>query len=91
MTARTACHDLQVDTILYRFIEDKVLPGTGIDSDHWWRGFSKIANDLAPKNAELLAERDRLQSELDAWHSTHPGPIRDISVYRKFLESIGYH
>jgi malate synthase len=90
MTARTACHDLQVDTILYRFIEDKVLPGTGIDSDRWWRGFAQIVHDLSPKNAQLLAERDRLQSELDAWHSAHPGPVRDIPAYRKFLESIGY-
>ena len=90
MTARTACHDLQVDTILYRFIEDKVLPGTGIDSDRWWRGFAQIVHDLSPKNAQLLAERDRLQSELDAWHSTHPGPVRDIPAYRKFLEAIGY-
>jgi malate synthase len=90
MTARTACHDLQVDTILYRFIEDKVLPGTGIDSDRWWRGFAQIVHDLSPKNAQLLAERDRLQSELDAWHSAHPGPVQDIPAYRKFLESIGY-
>jgi malate synthase len=90
MTARTACHDLQVDTILYRFIEDKVLPGTGIDSDRWWRGFAQIVHDLSPKNAQLLAERDRLQSELDAWHTAHPGPVRDIPAYRKFLESIGY-
>jgi malate synthase len=90
MTARTACHDLQVDTILYRFIEDKVLPGTGIDSDRWWRGFAQIVHDLSPKNAQLLAERDRLQSELDAWHSAYPGPVRDIPAYRKFLESIGY-
>ncbi|MFM8464465.1 MAG: malate synthase, partial [Burkholderiaceae bacterium] len=48
MKARTACHGLQVDTILYRFIEDKVLPGTGVSSDHWWRGFAKIVHDLSP-------------------------------------------
>jgi len=90
MTARTACHGLQVDTILYRFVEDKVLPGTGIDSDHWWRGFAQIVHDLSPRNAQLLTERDRLQSELDAWHGAHPGPVRDIPAYRKFLETIGY-
>ncbi len=90
MTARTACHGLQVDTILYRFIEERVLPGTGIDSDSWWGGFAKIVHDLSPKNALLLAERDRLQSELDAWHIAHPGPVKDIPAYRKFLESIGY-
>jgi malate synthase len=90
MTTRTTCHGLQVATNLYRFIEDKVLPGTGIDSAAFWKGFDAIAHELAPKNAALLAERDRLQTELDNWHRAHPGPIRDIPAYRAFLESIGY-
>ncbi len=90
MTARTNCQGLQVDTVLYRFIEDKVLPGTGIASDAWWQGFAQIVNDLSPKNVALLAERDRLQTELDNWHRAHPGPIADVAAYRQFLESIGY-
>jgi malate synthase len=90
MTARTACHRLQVATVLYRFIEDQVLPGTGIDSASFWKGFDAIAHDLAPKNAALLAERDRLQTELDQWHRANPGPIRKMSAYRSFLQSIGY-
>ncbi len=90
MTARSHCHGLQVDTVLHRFIEDKVLPGTGIDSDSWWKGFAQIVNDLSPKNAALLAERNRLQIELDNWHRAHPGPIADVAAYRQFLESIGY-
>ncbi|GAB3537892.1 malate synthase G [Noviherbaspirillum agri] len=90
MTERTACHRLQVATNLYRFIEDKVLPGTGIDSASFWKGFDAVAHDLAPKNAALLAERDRLQAELDKWHRTHPGPIRDMAAYKQFLQSIGY-
>lgn len=90
MTARTTVHGLQVATPLYRFIEDKVLPGTGVDSAAFWKGFDAIVSDLAPKNAALLAERDRLQSELDAWHLAHPGPIADMPAYRAFLEKIGY-
>ncbi|HJV84220.1 MAG TPA: malate synthase G [Noviherbaspirillum sp.] len=90
MTARTACHRLQVDTLLYRFIEDKVLPGTGISSATFWKGFDAIAHDLAPKNAALLAERDRIQTEMDQWHRAHPGPIKNMPAYRAFLESIGY-
>ena len=90
MTARTACHRLQVATVLYRFIEDKVLPGTGIDSATFWQGFDAIAHDLAPRNAALLAERDRLQTALDQWHRAHPGPISDMPAYRAFLQSIGY-
>ncbi len=90
MTHRIHAHGLQVDEVLYRFIEDKVLPGTGINSDSWWQGFAQIVADLSPKNAALLAERDRLQTELDQWHRAHPGPIADVAAYRQFLESIGY-
>ena len=89
MIKRTDCHGLQVDTVLQNFIDDKVLPGTGVTSDDFWKGFAQIANDLAPKNAALLAERDRLQHELDAWHKAHPGPIADVAKYREFLESVG--
>ncbi|CAM3670563.1 malate synthase G [Polaromonas hydrogenivorans] len=90
MTERTTRHSLQVATELYRFIEDKVLPGTGVDSDKFWTGFDAIVADLAPKNIALLAERDRLQTEMDAWHKANPGPIADMPAYRAFLESIGY-
>ncbi|MCJ7798251.1 MAG: malate synthase G, partial [Polaromonas sp.] len=89
-TERTTSHRLQVATELYSFINEKVLPGTGVASDKFWSGFDAIVADLAPKNIALLAERDRLQTELDAWHSAHPGPITDMPAYRALLESIGY-
>ena len=90
MTQRTKAHRLQVATPLYRFIEDKVLPGTGLSSADFWKGFDAIAHELGPKNAALLAERDRLQLELDAWHKANPGPIKNMKAYRAFLEKIGY-
>ena len=90
MTARTPVHGLQVATELFRFVEDKVLPGTGIDSARFWAGFDQIVSDLAPKNAALLAERDRIQAEMDAWHTAHPGPISDMAAYKAHLEKIGY-
>ncbi|MDP1565970.1 MAG: malate synthase G, partial [Polaromonas sp.] len=89
-TPRTSLHGLQVATVLQRFVDDRVLPGTGVDSAHFWKGFDAIVKDLAPKNLALLAERDRLQSELDGWHKANPGPIRDMKAYRAFLEKIGY-
>ena len=90
MTARTTCNSLQVATPLYRFIEDKVLPGTGIQSADFWKGFDEIVKDLTPKNAALLAKRDRLQLDIDQWHQAHPGPIKDMPAYRQFLKKIGY-
>ncbi len=90
MTQRTQIHGLQVATELADFINQQVLPGTGVSSEAFWEGFDAIVSDLAPKNAALLAERDRLQAELDTWHSANPGPVRDMVAYRKFLETIGY-
>lgn len=81
---------LQVAPALSQFIENEALPGTGIDKTAFWRGFSALVHDLAPRNRELLAERDRLQQELDTWHRAHPGPVRDLAAYRAFLEGIGY-
>lgn len=90
MTARTTTHGLEVATELHRFIEEKVLPASGVASDVFWKGFDAIVSDLAPKNIALLAERDRLQTELDTWHKKNPGPIADMPAYRAFLEKIGY-
>ena len=90
MTARTACNSLQVATPLYQFIEEKVLPGTGIKSADFWKGFEELVNDLSPKNQALLAKRDRLQADLDKWHQANPGPIKDMPAYRKHLKEIGY-
>ena len=81
---------LKVAPALEKFVETEALPGTGLDSQQFWAGFSAIVHDLAPQNRSLIAERDRLQQELDNWHRAHPGPIREMKAYRGFLESVGY-
>ena len=90
MTARTTVHRLQVANELFTFVNEQVLPGTGVSADQFWSGFDALVADLAPRNIALLAERDRLQTELDTWHRANPGPIRDMAGYRTFLETIGY-
>ncbi|WP_313517389.1 malate synthase G [Pseudomonas sp.] len=90
MTERVTLNRLQVAANLQRFVDNEVLPGSGIDSAAFWAGFYALVHDLAPKNRALLAERDRLQLELDTWHKANPGPVSDLPAYRSFLESIGY-
>lgn len=90
MTDRTTLGRLQVATELQRFIDEEVLPGTGLDTATFWSGVDQLVHELAPRNRELLAERDRLQVELDNWHSAHPGPVTDLPAYQSFLEGIGY-
>ncbi len=90
MTQRTPLHRLQVASVLQQFIDHQVLPGTGITAEKFWLDFDALVAELAPKNIALLAERDRLQTELDVWHQAHPGPITDMPAYRAFLERIDY-
>ncbi|MDP9691356.1 UNVERIFIED_ORG: malate synthase [Pseudomonas mohnii] len=90
MTERVPCQRLQVAKNFKNFIDDEVLPETGVSSEHFWSGLDTLIHDLAPRNLALLAERERLQAELDTWHRSHPGPVMDMATYQRFLESIGY-
>ncbi|SDG32197.1 malate synthase [Onishia taeanensis] len=90
MVERVTRHRLQVARELDSFITDQALPGSGVDAEAFWAGVDALFADLTPRNRELLAERERLQQKLDAWHREHPGPVSDMPAYRAFLEEIGY-
>lgn len=82
-------HGLQIDQELFDFLTDEALPGSGVDADHFFREFSKLIHDLAPKNHKLLAKRDVLQEKIDVWHRENGAP-HDIDAYKTFLTEIGY-
>ena len=82
--------ELTVAPELARFVEEDVLPGTGIAPAHLWDGIDTIFATFAPKGAALLARRDQLQAQIDQWHGANPGPITDQPAYQAFLRSIGY-
>jgi malate synthase len=48
---------LQVAAELAAFIEERALPGTGIDAAAFWSGAADIFARMAPRNRELLAFR----------------------------------
>jgi len=89
-TETVAVEDLTVARILHDFIEDEALPGTGVDPARFWSGFAATFRALAPENRALLAERDRLQAAIDAWHGARRGEAIDPDAYRAFLAEIGY-
>jgi len=80
---------LSVAAPLHRFVEDEALPDSGIDPGTFWEGLESILRDLTPRNRELLARREELQSRLDDWHREHPG-VPDPEAYTAFLREIGY-
>ncbi|WP_420562417.1 malate synthase G [Thalassobaculum sp.] len=90
MTERVEVGGLQVAKELYDFAVNEALPGTGVEAAAFWDGLGAIVHDLAPRNAALLAKREKIQEEIDAWHKTNPGPIGDLAAYKAFLKEIGY-
>ncbi len=89
MSAYTNRAGLRVATVLAEFIESRALPDTGIAADALWAGLADILARFVPLNRALLAKRDDLQAQLDAWHIAHPAPI-DPAAYEAFLREIGY-
>jgi malate synthase len=89
MDQRVQIGGLSVAASLHRFVEDEALPGSGVDSPAFWDGADAIIHDLAPRNRELLARREELQTRIDAWHREHPG-APDAEPYIAFLREIGY-
>ena len=81
---------LFVSPVLKHFIDTEALPGTGLQSDAFWAGFTALVAEFAPRNAALLAMRDTLQAQIDAWHREMKGKNFDATAYRNFLSYIGY-
>ncbi len=90
MTSRQTRSGLQVDPVLVAFIEGQALPGTGVTAETFWNGLSRMVSELGPKNRALLAKRQEIQSQLDAWHLDRKGQDHDAEAYQAFLHEIGY-
>ncbi|SCC71633.1 malate synthase G [Acinetobacter albensis] len=87
MTARIQKGKLAIAKELYDFIENEALPGSGIDSETYWKNFEQVVVDLSPKNKALLAKRDDLQAKIDEWHRNNKF---ELEAYKAFLKEIGY-
>ncbi|GFG65076.1 malate synthase G [Mycobacterium kubicae] len=90
MTDRVTEGNLRVARVLYDFVNNEALPGTGIDPDSFWAGVDKVVTDLTPQNQDLLKVRDDLQAQIDKWHRHRVLEPLDVDAYREFLTEIGY-
>ncbi|SIR12054.1 MULTISPECIES: malate synthase G [Acidiphilium] len=81
---------IKIAAPLHQFIASEALPGSGLEPSEFWHGFSALIAKHAPRNAELMAERDRLQTAIDQWHRTHKAQPIDQAAYQAFLREIGY-
>ncbi|KAB0547981.1 malate synthase G [Pseudomonas argentinensis] len=90
MTERVRVGGLQVAKVLFDFINNEAIPGSGVTADAFWAGADALFRDLAPENRALLDTRDELQAQIDGWHRERAGKPHDAAAYKAFLEQIGY-
>ncbi|MER8994316.1 malate synthase G [Mesorhizobium sp. M0678] len=89
MTDRVEIAGLRIARELHDFVVNEAMPGTGIEAEAFWNGFSAIVYDLSPKNRALLEKRDAMQDKLDRWYRDNGAPV-DMEAYKTFLREIGY-
>lgn len=90
MTERTTRHGLEIDTGLMNFVDNEVLPGTGIAPDAFWDSMAGLLRDLTPRNRALLQTRADLQGKINEWHKARRNQAHDHTAYKAFLHDIGY-
>jgi len=90
MTGYVQKGGIQVAQELYDFVNEKAIPGTGVDAEKFWAEFDALVNDLAPKNKALLAKRDDFQAKIDAYHTERKGQPHNAAEYKTFLQELGY-
>ena len=49
---------------LLNFVNNELLPGTGVSKKKFWQGLDKCVHELFPINKNLLAFREILQKKL---------------------------
>jgi malate synthase len=79
---------LQVDPRLRAFVEDELLAGLDMAPEAFWAALEQLQGRFAPRIAELLARRDALQEQIDAWHAAHGAGT--VEEYAAFLTELGY-
>ena len=90
MSEYVSQNGIQIAQQLFDFVNERALPRTGVDGAKFWAGFADLLGTFSPRNAELLAKREKLQTQIDAWHVDHKGQPIDQAEYQVFLKDIGY-
>ena len=83
-------NSLKISSVLFDFINNEAIPGTNIESEHFWKGFSNVVHELAPLNKSLIEKREIIQKKIDDWHKLNNQKDFDKTEYINFLKSIGY-
>ncbi|WP_315770708.1 malate synthase G [Rhodococcoides kroppenstedtii] len=88
MHNRVSIYGLKVTKVLYDFVQNEALPGTGVDAEEFWAGAEAVITELSPRNKELLAVRGEMQRKIDLWHRAER-ERREHPQFSAFLHQLG--
>ena len=90
---------LEVADVLYTFVQEEVLPGTGRTADAVYQTLGELVEEFGPRNQELLEARSQHQERVDQYYrekrraGSQPTPEsaeQDAAELERFLVEIGY-
>ena len=81
MTSRVSINGLSIARCLHELIVNEILPGTGVEADHFWAELETIVSEFSERNRALLNKRDRLQQSIDGWHQENQQEM-DTKAYK---------
>ncbi len=82
--------NLSISEILFNFINNEIIPGSGIEEKRFWKGFNDSVHQLAEKNRRLIKMREQFQMNINKWHIDNKDKEFKQSEYQNFLRKIGY-
>ena len=68
MSNATQTSGLQVDPALADFVAGELLAGLDVQPEQFWSIAADLQQRFAGRVTQLLARRDELQEQIDAWH-----------------------
>ena len=90
MSENIQTENITIKKSLYDFINNEALPGTKVNKDAFWEGFSELIHEFGPINKKLLEKRASIQDKIDNWHKLNLEKDFKINNYHEFLKKIGY-
>ena len=83
-------NELKINSKLFDFINNEVLPGTHVEIESFWSNFGKVVHELSPINKNLIKKRKHIQEKIDEWHKINKDKELNKKEYTEFLKSISY-
>jgi len=80
----------QITESIYQLVEQEVIPDSGMSADDFWQACANIFDEFIPRNKQLLAFRETLQTQIDQWHLNSDNQPFCQKAYQEFLTEIGY-